>query len=551
MIKNKGYINVDSGIRYLGKWKGMYSIPSGRIIINKVLTGCGMTTWYLTNSKNVVLISPRTELAISKIGQIPFIYYFDREIDHKKDMAEQDRLLGNYLFSRSQDGRPVKLIVTYDSFPLLSDKLKNEFRTDLGNFRLVIDECQCLLKDCKMKETKNTITNLLNTLFQYENLMFISATPMIDYLAKIQHFRMYDVDYYELKWPGVFEVKEIKHSCRSSLDAFDQVYKKYIKDGYFAVLCDDQCNVAYSTEAVFFLNDVADIIKIIRKYGLHKDSNILCGRNKTNKAKLKKEGLSIGSIPKEGEPHKRYTFCTRCCFEGCDFYSECASTYVIANYNIDCLSIDIASDIPQIVGRQRLDRNVFKHYIHVYYVGNRSVLNDQEFAESQKKKLDYSQRKIENWKSAVYKDESLDDIDRLMKCDPNSAYLSTAGGVADINNLLILAEQYSYDVLKNHKGWFSISDCQVNQLPSTDAVVLQLKNELDGVKSNKTNRDRIRKIYDYFIQYPTLRAGFMEMLCTEGYDSLAYYFHKLPLERIKYNSGDPTKMDAEIAQNNP
>jgi hypothetical protein len=69
-------------------------------------------------------------------------------------------------------------------------------------------------------------------------------------------------------------------------------------------------------------------------------------------------------------------------FEGVDFYSLSASTYVIANYNVSSLSLDIASDIPQIIGRQRRKDNPFRNTVHLFYKDNKQQLYDNEFEAS-------------------------------------------------------------------------------------------------------------------------------------------------------------------------
>lgn len=84
-----------------------------------------------------------------------------------------------------------------------------------------------------------------------------------------------------------------------------------------------------TSEAVFYINNVDYIIKMIKKCGLKDDEvNILCSRS--NEDKLKKEGLALGNFPKAGEPHKMFTFATKSVYLGVDFYSECAFSYVFA-----------------------------------------------------------------------------------------------------------------------------------------------------------------------------------------------------------------------------
>lgn len=62
-----------------------------------------------------------------------------------------------------------------------------------------------------------------------------------------------------------------------------------------------------------------------------------------------------------------FTLCTRTVYLGADFYSTCARSFIFSDANIDCLSVDISLDLPQILGRQRLDCNPWKNCAELYY----------------------------------------------------------------------------------------------------------------------------------------------------------------------------------------
>ena len=61
-----------------------------------------------------------------------------------------------------------------------------------------------------------------------------------------------------------------------------------------------------------------------------------------------------------------FTFCTRTVYLGADFYSTNARTVVLSDANIDTLSVDISLDLPQILGRQRLEINPWKNSALMY-----------------------------------------------------------------------------------------------------------------------------------------------------------------------------------------
>ena len=93
--------------------------------------------------------------------------------------------------------------------------------------------------------------------------------------------------------------------------------------------------------------------------------NIICSKSK--ESELQKAGYSLGFSPKYGDDHKTYTFITKCAFEGVDFYSTNAMTYIFSNPNLGCEAADIQTDIPQIMGRQRRKDNKFRFDAILYF----------------------------------------------------------------------------------------------------------------------------------------------------------------------------------------
>lgn len=573
MINNKGIVKVSPGIEFINDWRDHNGqsgidryVSSGRVIINKMVTGCGFTTYCLRNGYNTILIAPRLRLIQDKLEQeikngVNECYYFNREKDGKgnplKSINDLQNEFQSYKWVRKCNSRPkpLKILVTYDSFCRLADMLESDFGIDISKtFKIVIDESHSLIKDVKLKEFHNkcVLSQFIARLFNYDNLLFISATPIIHYVGCIPEFQANDVDYYELEWSGVTKVIQKPYRCKSAKDAFDQIYHHYINNGCF----DARYNVgAYSTEAVIFLNSVKDIASILNKYIAKKklinvaDVTIICADNKENQAVLHKidKGLDIiKSIPKNGDPHTTWTFVTRTAFEGVDFYSPCASTYVIANYYIPSLSLDIASDIPQIIGRQRRKDNLFRDTIHIYYVNNINVVDNNEFVKIQNEKMQASLNQIGLYNDAKpsYKATAFSNLVKIISADPNSLYVTTVNGVPEINNLLIISEQYCRDILKNQVNLFVL-------LPNTSRSIYrmeirQLKTELANVSSYWVSEERMRIIADYFQKYPSLRNEIFDMLRNEGYNQLGYYFSQLPIDRMQANGYRMANMDKEI-----
>ena len=572
MIAQKQLLHVDSGIKYLSQWQDEngtfidWILKQGNVVLNKVVTGCGFTSGCLGNDMNVILSSPRIPLLLNKKKQfnrvsksnpygIEYCFYFDR----KRNLDELRLALGNY-FQSCQDpvyAHKIKLLVTYDSFPLLADMLEGDYHFNISqDFSIVVDESHCIIKDIKMKQYRNkrVLAAFLDRVFRYDNVCFVSATPIVKYLQQVPQFQQHMVNQYELVWDNITPVLEKSYKCSGAKDAFDQIYKEYQKNGYFDIIYNSDGTADYSDEAVIFINSVSDIQKILKTY-ITKDRlidpadvSIICADTDENKATLKKAHPKLGimtSLPLEGEEHTTWTFCTRTSFAGVDFYSPCASSFVVANYKVESLSLDIASDIPQIIGRQRLDSNKFRDRIHIFYTNNTQVINDAEFKDYLANKMDISNQQISLWEIAVQGgqgDLALDNLTKLIEGNPDQYFVNTLNGYPELDPMLVLDEQYSHDILKNHTQWFIVSgkngSTNIYSLP-----VQQLMNQLPQVYGPE---DRLRETCKLLKQYPQLQGEVNQMLWELGYNDIAHYINTLSLSRITALGYNSTRMDSEI-----
>ena len=571
MIGQKQLLHVDSGIKYLSQWQNgnesfiNWILKQGKVVLNKVVTGCGFTSGCLANDQDIILLSPRIHLIKNKMKQfnmksdynpygIENCFYFDR----KKKEDELWLALGDYFQKCQQDSHKMKLLVTYDSFHLLADMLEaSPYSFDISrDFSIVVDESHCIIKDIKTKQyrNKNTMSRCLDRVFRYENVCFVSATPIVNYLQKVPQFQQHEVKQYELEWENIAPVLEKSYKCRGASDAFDQIFKEYKKNGYFDVIYNPDGTADYSDEAVIFINSVEDIQRILKKY-ITKDRlinpadvSIICADTDENKATLKKAHPKLSlteDVPLAGETHPTWTFCTRTCFAGVDFYSPCASTFVVANYKVDSLSLDIASDIPQIIGRQRLDTNRFRDRIHIFYTNNTKVVDDAAFAEYIAKKEEKSKEQIRLYEVAIQggcEETALNNLETLINSNPDDFFVSTLNGYPEIDPLLVLDEQYSHDILKNHTQWFIVSGGSggnnIYSLP-----VQQLMNLLPQTYGPE---DRLRETCSLLRKYPQLQGEVNIMLWASGYNDIAYYINNLPLSRITALGYNSTRMDSEI-----
>ena len=367
-------INVPIQYRHLSEWTEFGDIlPEGHIILNKNITGCGCTVFFLTNDKPVILASPRISLIKSKLKDKNIkrkLFYFDRS-DGNKDLSETIAEMDKYLQSCGPNPfndlpNVPKILSTFDSLFNVLSALRA--RNMLDQFTIVVDEWTCIFTDVRMKGS--TVINFLHTLKSLPNrIVNISATPLnMVYLDLMEEFS--GMEYVTLEWdPSMKEdIDVVPRKMRSTVSAIDQIIQDYRQRGFFNTLDGESI---YSTEAVFFLNSVRDICTVIDHNKLKpSETLVICAEDKKNRTSLRSVGHSIGAAPGEDEyktMNKPFTFVTKCSFEGTDFYSDCSTTYVFGDSNKEHLQLDISIDLPQIAGRCRTKTNPFRKEIFYYY----------------------------------------------------------------------------------------------------------------------------------------------------------------------------------------
>lgn len=416
---------VPAGYRYVS------DIPDFKLhdfphILNKQIPGCGFTEYCIRNDENTILCSPRkillqnkyeqhkdevflvvnefegdpkTDKDLTKIDRPKYNPYKDPE-KIKKEKEELEKAKENFFQELTKkltgyvnkclfEERPVKILVTYDSYRLVKEILK--FNYNNVDFRVVVDEFQSIFTDSKFKS--DTEMQFMGHLQGVKKVCYVSATPMIKkYLDMLEEFK--DLPYYELDWCTLDHnrVDQPKLTVKNLVSVYAEagpIIKSYLEENFeYRYVRDPESDnekdvkKIESKEAVFYVNSVNNITSIIKRAGLTPEQvNILVANTPDNTKKVHKrlgKKYDIGRVPLRDEPRKMFTFCTRTVYLGADFYSDNARSFIISDANIDTLAVDITLDLPQILGRQRLKENPWKNEATLFF---RPVLEGNVVAE--------------------------------------------------------------------------------------------------------------------------------------------------------------------------
>lgn len=377
-------INVPVQYRFLSQWQDLLNIlpQQGKIILNKVNTGCGGTTLFLQSGLPTILVSPRSNVLYSKAAQFPNAHLFRKKTDTSTCVPVLKERLRDYINMCNGSFhcpmmQPIipKILVTIDSYSYVAEQLA--FMGILDRFTVLVDEFQCLMSDSKFKGRVEL--EFLHNLRGVNSVCYMSATPIVeDYLNYFPDFA--DVaGYYKLVWhPSVLETPNLDmrpyKPKQSSKGICRGIIRNFRNNGYFAQKIINGA-VVNSTEVVIFLNDVRTIVQIIEENQLQPDEvNVLCSPSNKHVKDLKRLGVHIGELSTDScnPVNRTFTFATRASFEGVDFYSNSAFTYIFCDGVLEWNKNDLIIDVPQILGRQRLDQPFRKDAILYYRANSRT-----------------------------------------------------------------------------------------------------------------------------------------------------------------------------------
>lgn len=528
-------INVPSGTKYLSDFRyksgRKFTLPNG--ILNKELTGCGGTTLALEDENRTVICSPRRKLIENKAAQYPDSLLVIEGVSAKQ--------IADYI----KAVQVPKILTTYDSF--------RKVKAAVGSFegwKVVVDEFQALLNDSAFKA--DTEIAFLKELESCPFVTYLSATPILDkYISQIDFFK--DKTYYQLNWTDKEKVCIRRIKTANPIGGAISVIKNY-KQGFFPTFEDKEGKRVESKEAVIFLNSVTDIANIIKKTKLQPEEvNIIVADNSENQKLIKQIGAdySTGSIPLRGEQHKTFTFCTSTAYMGVDFYSPTASTFVISNCKKVSTAVDIATELCQIAGRQRLESNPFRRHIFFIYNTTRETLNEAEFERVIGEKSSFSRFQIDNYKSvpADMKPQQKNMILNICRTVGYYIAYNEAEDSFEYNILAELSDRLAYEV-QNHtykNGLMVRKELQATEKFDIreNQAYIAFSEGLRGDIQRSSFRDKM-KDYITYKESDNKWVRLLSLRLSEEDSRLRSFYDLLGADRIRALSCDEANLKREV-----
>ena len=592
ILKLNDYV-VPRGIRFiseLGTNFRFYKFPV-KCIINKQLPGCGFTEYCLRGPENVILCSPRKMLLKNKKDQHKDSVYLvvnelEKELTVDKDLSKIDKTrsqvfmdtlkevvhgkdtvynrlmneIKDYLNERKYLGdKPCKILVTYDSYRIVKDIL-----TSLGifqSFYTIIDEFQTILHDSKFKS--NTELDFLYHLHQSHSALFVSATPMLEeYLNMLGEFD--GLPYINMDWSKEDSTRVLKPALKvltmkSVGEKLPEIIQSY-KDGNFerAIRMVNGYPVEIiSDEAVFYVNSVNHITSIIKKCNLQSEEvNILCSDTPDNQKRIQRKlgkKFVIGEVPLKGVKPKMFTFCTRTVYLGADFYSTCARSFIFSDSNIDSLAVDISEDLPQILGRQRLQENPWSNSAVFYYrtICDYRKVSQEEFNKEVERKKEITQNLLDSYSSAPDK-AKYDLAETYQKMAKSFSYKDNYVAVNEhqsgtlipvLNNLVLVNEIRAFRIQQiDYKDRFTVFSTIYSTL-SPDDINQEVSRFLEQYQKFGTFKSKLKYLCECSFN-DTMTNIILDQI--GEHDNIKSYYLALGPEKLRALGYNKTYIEKEL-----
>ena len=599
-------INVPAYVRYISEWADFnLSMFPDKCIINKQLPGCGFTEYFLTSKENVIGTVPRKILGKNKYEQHEEDVYLvrnemekdistdkdiskevkdfsksssltDEEIeqikDEKKDQnnkvyARLYNEISEYINRRKSEGKPYKILVTYDSYRIVYQILMS-----LGIFHeffIVVDEFQSILHDSRFKST--TETQFLRYLRQSQKVIFLSATPMLDdYLEMLRDFK--DLPYYTLDWaaenPDRVKKPHLEIRTMNSVGTkVKEILEPFLRGEYKSVIRIKNFvpEIIYSDELIFYVNSVNHIISIIKNNKLTPEQvNIICAINDDNRKKIQKKlgkKFDIGTIPLRGEKAKPITLCTRTAYLGVDFYSKTATTYIFSDANVDSLAVDISEDLSQILGRLRDEDNPWFNCAFFFYkvTADYNKMTVDDFKKIIEKKQKITENLLLSYESSPTSSAKYDLADAYKTLAKTQNYKDNYVGVdvvydditgdeiliPHVNELVYVNELRAFQIQQiDYADRFTVFSKIHNNLTKDDVIDQEVNNFLRKYQELRTLYEKLKYLCESNLSPKAVEIVLGQM---SDSDEVKSYYTTLGPERLYALGYNLTKIKKELS----
>ncbi len=236
-----------------------------------------------------------------------------------------------------------------------------------------------------------------------------------------------------------------------------------------------------------------------------------------------------------------FTFCTSTAFAGCDFYSTCASTFVISDNKKVHTSIDIATELVQIAGRQRLTCNPYRKTIVFIYNVDIGENNAEIYRESIELKLKKSEG-LAVWKNSApddFKEEVIketSEMQNIKKYSKNYVRYDEKTDRFTVNRWAYLNELFAYDV--QHENYLNRIVVK-KQLEDSgfgikrEEKVSDYKEQLKCILTKEGFADRMKRYCELRQMKETCMFYLASDIMERQYEDLRLYYDRLGYDRIK------------------
>ena len=316
----------------------MDEIPSN-CILSKRIPGCGATTLELTTKRNSIIVVPNVPVIVSKSIKHPNMLGVSEGVTHQSII--------HYL----QNNNVYKIMTTPESFAKIKFACDRRGIDIYTEFFLLMDECHQLVKDV---DYRPDMVVHMNDFFRFKHKALVSATPIefSDPRFEENYFRTIEVN-------ADYDYRQeitVTHTYNIA-----QAVEEYME--------------SHNGKICFFVNSVAEIYSIIKKFDLINDSVIYCADK--SKKKLKREyGFINTHTSWSVDTMKKYSFFTGRFFTAFDMDLEYKPDVVMITdpYHSPYSILDIETDCIQICGRFR---NGINSVTHIYRANPQIIVKDR------------------------------------------------------------------------------------------------------------------------------------------------------------------------------